>query len=332
MIDMARISEIINQLGIHFVKASPTTYVLHHRQGKLLREGAGLSFLYFAPTSTLSLVPVGSIDVPFAFSQVSSDFQAMTVQGQVTFRVADPKRLAELLDFSTTPAGAYTSDDPQKLKDRVVAAVQVLTQTVTGRLQLHEALVNSESLVSQVLESLKASETITMLGLEILALSVLAVRPTPEMSKALEADAREALLRRADQAIYARRNAAVEQERTIKENELKTDIAVEQKRRQIRETKIAADIAIETERSALIDKKSENDRKESDTAAYGLEVVMRHVRDVDWKVLTSMTAAGSDPRIMIATAFREMAQNAEKVGELHVSPDLLNSLLGPQGK
>jgi hypothetical protein len=40
-----------------------------------------------------------------------------------------------------------------------------------------------------------------------------------------------------------------------------------------------------------------------------------------------MSAGGSDPRMMIGMAFRELAENAEKIGELNISPDLLRSLM-----
>jgi len=52
------------------------------------------------------------------------------------------------------------------------------------------------------------------------------------------------LLREADEATYARRNAAVEQERTIKENELNTEIAIEDKKHQMREAEMAARISL----------------------------------------------------------------------------------------
>jgi hypothetical protein len=35
---------------------------------------------------------------------------------------------------------------------------------------------------------------------------------------------------------------------------------------------------------------------------------------------------------MVALAFQEMAENAQKIGELNVSPDLLKSLVGTAGK
>ena len=74
------------------------------------------------------------------------------------------------------------------------------------------------------------------LGIEILDVAIVAIRPVPEMGRALEATAREALQRAADDAVYARRNAAVEHERMIRESELNTEIVVQEKQRTIQET------------------------------------------------------------------------------------------------
>jgi hypothetical protein len=149
------------------------------------------------------------------------------------------------------------------------------------------------------------------------------------MGRALEAEAREALQRQSDEAIYARRNAAVEQERRIKESELNTEIAVQEKQRQIRETQIGADIAVEELRSALVERRSENERRDADARAYALTATLEPLRTVDWRTLMAVSAGGSDPKLMVALAFREMAENAAKIGELNVTPDLLKSLIGP---
>jgi hypothetical protein len=76
--------------------------------------------------------------------------------------------------------------------------------------------------------------SIIALGVEIIGASVLKVKPTPETARALEARAREAILREADEAIYERRKSAVENERAIRQGELDTEVAVEQKRISIR--------------------------------------------------------------------------------------------------
>src|SRR5438132_7440287 len=111
-------------LGIRYYKSAPTTFVMQHSGGRLKREGTGLSFFYFAPRTTLVAVPVGSTDVPFIFNETTADFQAVTVQGHLTFRVRDARRLAALLDYSIAPGGEYCSDDPEKLPLRIPFAAQ----------------------------------------------------------------------------------------------------------------------------------------------------------------------------------------------------------------
>ncbi len=182
---------------LSFIKVPPTTYVLHYQNGKIRREGAGLSFFYWAPTSTIVAVPLASADVPFVFQETTSDFQSVTIQGQLTYRVADPKRLASLLDFTLDKRSSSYFQDPSgdrsKLPERLVHALQTLTRAIAQRLTLKDMLVSSDSLVAEALQKLKASEAVSTLGLEILTLSIISVKPTPETSRALEAEAREAL-------------------------------------------------------------------------------------------------------------------------------------------
>lgn len=318
--------------GIGFIKAPPTSYVIHFRNGRIVREGPGLSFYYYAPTSTIVSVPLSSVDVPFVFNEVTADFQEVTIQGQLSYRVIDPKLLARMLDFSVNWRGAYASNDPEKLKERLVNATQVLASAVTHRLPLREALVAYDVLVEEVLGGLRAAEPVKMLGVEIISLSVVAISPTPDTAKALEAGAREMLLRQQDEAVYARRNAAVEQERRIKESELSTEIAVEEKRRQINETKMAGQIALEEQRAALIGRKVENDRMAADARAYELAAVLGPLKDVDWRTLMAANAGKIDPKVSVAMAFRDLADNAGKIGQLNITPDLLESLLHDDGK
>lgn len=318
-------------LGLRYAKTAPTTYVLHYEGGRIRREGAGLSFLYFSPISTLVEIPLESADLPFVFNEVASDFQEVTIQGQLSYRVRDPKRLAGLLDFRVDGRGGYLSDDPEVLRTRLVAVTQVLTRAVVQKKPLREVLVSLDEIVAEVRKGLSGSAPVDMLGVEVLGASILSIKPAPEMSKALEAEARERLKGEADNAIYERRNAAVEKERMIKENELNTEIAVEVKRRTIRENQMAADIAVEEARAALVEKLAANDRKLAESKAYMLEETLKPLRGFDWRILMAVGAGGGDPRLMIATAFRELAENAQKIGELNMTPDLLGSLLKEGG-
>jgi len=311
-----------------YVKIPATHYALHYQQGRIRHEGPGLSFFYYSPSATIVSVPIGSTDAPFAFVESSADFQSVTVQGQLTYRVVDPKKIASLLDFSLGRNGQYLGDGQQKLQERLVKSAQVAAKAVTQRMGLREVLTSSTAIGAEVEDALKNSEAIKSLGVEILELAVISMKPTPEMAKALEAEAREALQRKSDEAIYARRNAAVEQERRIKESELNTEIAVEEKKRQIREAQMAADIAIEEQRAQLVDQKVANERKDADSRAYALDATVKAIETADWKKLMLLSSGGFDARQMIAMAFQELAGNAQKIGELNISPDLLQGLIG----
>src|SRR6266403_4026643 len=332
--------------GIKFIKVQPTTYLLQYRGGKVVRDGLGLSFFYYAPTTSLVAVPVASTDVPFIFQETTGDFQAVTIQGQVTYRVGEPKRLAALLNYTLTPNGeTYVSEDPEKLLERVIHVINVLTRAELQKLPLREAIRASDELVKAVKAGLVASEEITSLGLEVLGLSILAIKPTPETARALEAETREKLFREADEAIYARRNSAVEQERAIKENELNTEIAIENKKRQIRETQMEAEravqekkhlvekealeanIGMEDRRKSLVALAAENARAEADARAYGISSTMKALSTADAKILQALASTAMKPEQLIAFAFQELAGKADKIGQLNISPDLLRELM-----
>lgn len=315
--------------GIRYLKTSPTHYTMLYKGGRVVTEGVGLSFFYFAPTAVVVRVPVSTVDVPFAFEDVSADFQAVTLQGQLAYRVIDAKRLAAMLDYSVDGRGRYNSDDPQKLSERLVAAVQVLGSDLVHRLSLRELMTAQQQVSAHVSEGLTKNQAVSMMGVEILGVSILAIKPDPETSKALEAEARELLQRQADEAIYTRRNAAVEQERRIKESELATELAVEEKQRQINQKKLESAIEAEQQRQALIATRVENERKQADAQAYGMEAILKPLRQTDWRVLLAASASKIDPRTGVALAFRELAENAAKIGQLTIAPDLLTELMKP---
>src|SRR5262249_6495622 len=162
-------------LAFAYMTVPPTTYVLHHSRGRVRRQGAGLAFWYFRPTSTIVAIPLASRDVPFAFNEVTADFQPVTLQGQLTYRVVDPGKLSALLDFSVRSPGRYVSDDPDKLPERLVQTAQILARAVVQRLGLREALTSSEMTAATVLAALREAEPVRMLGVEILALTILAI-------------------------------------------------------------------------------------------------------------------------------------------------------------
>lgn len=331
-------------LGIKYIKFDSMTYVIHYTNGKIKKEGRGLSFYYWSMSSSIAAIPMGSNDIPFIFNESTSDFQTISIQGQITYQVTNPKQLAELLDFSVDRRGNSKSNDAEKITQRLTNEAQTATSAYIHGLQLTEAIRSAPAIEKTIMEGIKESEAVKMLGIEPLSVNVIAIKASPEMEKALEAKTREALQQEADQATYKRRNFAVEQERKIKESELNTEIAVEEKRKQIvekqMETKILTeennrkiqhmqmetDILLEEKKQQLVNIQTDNERKQAETKGYVLETTLKPYKDLDWKTIMAI-GGNNDAKLNISLAFRELAENTDKIQNLNISPDLLNSLL-----
>ena len=330
--------------GIKHIKFDSMTYVLHFQNGNIKKEGRGLSFFYFAPNSSIAAIPMGSNDLPFIFHESTNDYQTVTIQGQISYKISNPKMLADVLDFTVNDNGQYKKNDIEKLNQRIINEAQTATSSFIHEIKLKDAIRSAKSIEQRIQEGLKSSQAVAMLGIDILGANILGVQATPEMARALETETREKLQQEADQAIYERRNFAVEQERIIKETELNTEIAVEEKQKQIaekkmesevqkadndrklREMKLAADIAVENQRKQLIDLKTANDKIEAETQGFVIETTLKPYKDIDWKTLTALNN-NPDPKFNISLAFRELAENAGKIGNLNISPELLDTLL-----
>ncbi len=282
---------------IGFYKAEPSDYVVVHSAGRLMRHGAGLAFWYWGPLTSLASIPLSTIDVPFIFTESTGSFQPVTIQGQLTYRVVKPLVLALALNYGIDPATRrHLTNDPEKLPARILNALQSRVRAALAGRSLEDALRESAQLANAALDGLREDAGLTELGVEALNVAVQAVKPTPELAKALEAEYREGLQRRADQAIYARRAAAVEQERRIKENELSNQLALEQ------------------QRQALVDLEGQNQTRAAEFQARANEIWLG-----PWR--------GTEARTLLALAFKAMGDNAQRIGTLTITPDVLSGLL-----
>lgn len=336
-------------LGIRFVKFQPSDYIFKYKKGKLVEEGFGLSFYYYSPTTSIASVPSGSTETPFIFEEITSDYQTVTIQGQVTFRIVNQKKIIELLNFQLDSKGLnYISTDPTKLTQRIINLVRILAKRILKDLTLKEAIKSSESLAVGIIDTIRKEEEIEVFGLEILGLSILSIMPNKETARALETQTREEILKMADNAIYERRNASIEQERIVKENEFNTEIAIENKKRQVRETQIEAersvqqkenqikddqlkfDTSLELNRKDLISLSVENSNMEADSRAYELSALMKSFENVDSGVIQALASMNMKPEQLIALAFQGLSDNAQKIGQLNITPDLLNGLINKE--
>lgn len=331
--------------GFRYVKFEPNAEVFVIKNGRTVKRGAGLSFWYYAPSTSFIKVPLESAAAPFIFEELSADFQAVSVQGELMYRIAEPEKIKDQIDFSLSRRMEYRSEGPSTLDQRIVNVAKTIVKREIGRLQLRDALKAADTLKEAVLRDLAADGFLKGLGIEATNLAVLAVLPSKETERALEAETRERILKEADDAIYERRNASVEQERRIKENELNTEIAVEAKQRQIREAQVEAERAVaekrrlleaetmafrieqEAERGRLATTAAQNARIEADARAYAMEALIRAVAGADRELIAVLAQSGMQSDQLIAQAFEALARNAGKIGELNMSSELLGTLL-----
>lgn len=332
--------------NFRFIKFLPSEYVIRYKKGKIVQEGAGISFLYFVPNTSVVVVPMSSSDVPFMFEQITNDYQTVSVQGQITYRITDYKKIAGILNYTIDiKKKQYITDDNRKISQRLINITKVLAKKHIENMSIGNAIKSSESLAAKINEELQNSSEIRNLGIEIMGLSILGVTPNKETSRALEAEAREQILNKADDAVYERRNSSINQERIIKENELNTEIAVEEKKKQIQDTQLEskrltmqkeneikaeqleAEIQLEEKRKQLIEISVENAKAQADSKAYELAAIMKVFEGVDPGVLQALATAGMNADKIIALAFQELADNAGKIGQLNITPDLLQGIM-----
>ncbi len=294
--------------GIGFFKGLPTDYIIRYASGRIVKEGAGLTFYYPEFNTQIASLPTSSTDANFVFNEITSNFQAVTIQGHFTYRLVNPRQTASLLNYTIDLRHhKYLSNDPERMPQRIGNIIQMETRSEIQKRSLEETLNQSEMIAAAVLKSIREGARLEPMGVELLSIYFLALKPTPKVAKALEADYRETLLRKADEAIYARRAAAVEEERTIKQNELNTQITLEQQRQQ------------------FIGLQGKNAEQEAEFRGRALQTEAEYrakAAEMELSVYRDF-----DPRALLALGFKELGENAARVGNLTVTSEVLAALL-----
>ncbi len=217
----------ITSLGVaRHLRSDASAHVLVWKAGKLVRAGRGLAFLFQPHSASIAEIPADDREMPIVFHGRSADFQDVTAQGVLTFRVTDPAVLASRVDFTIDlAAGTWRRQPLEKL---ALLFAQLAEQHAAGwvaRTPVREVLAEGTERIRAAIEAgLAADPALPAMGLEVVSVRVSSVRPAPELEKALEAPTRESIQQAADEAAFARRALAVEKERAIQENELKNRI------------------------------------------------------------------------------------------------------------
>jgi regulator of protease activity HflC (stomatin/prohibitin superfamily) len=325
------VAEIRNYRLMRHLRAEPSSHVLRFRRGRQVASGRGLTF-WFRPLSTsVAEVPMDDRELPFLFHGRTQDFQDAAVQGGVTFRVIDPEKAAERVDFAIDlRTGALLKQPLEKIAGFLTELAQQFAFGYLTQTSLRHVLAEGVSEVRQrVWEGLRSEAGVQDMGLSVVAVRVVAVRPVPEVEKALQVPIREAIQQEADVATFRRRAEAVEKERAIQENELQNQIELAR-----RETNLidqqgdnAKRRAVDAADAARIAAESEAQRAAIAARAEAESIAL--VEESKVKAEQERMAIYRDfpTERLLGLAAQRLAGKLQRIEHLNLTPDLLGSLL-----
>jgi len=313
------------------LRAEPTNHVLGYRSGALRREGAGQAFWFRAINTAIAEVPIDDRELPFLFHVRSADFQALTVQGVITFRVVDPQRVARRIDFAIDlDSGRWTQTPLEQLAGLVMQLAQQFVIDELVKRDVRRILADGVAPIrAHIAAGLAAEPALQDLGIEVVAVRVAAVAPTAELEKALQQPTREAIQQDADQATFQRRAQAVQKERAIAENELQNRIELARREEELvgREGANQRKRAEEQSAAAMVEAQGADERQQLTAArkAATIDEVQGAQLRIDAERAKIDAAMPSD--VLLALALRELAENLGKVEHLTITPDMLTPVL-----
>ena len=335
-------TEITRFPFLRHLRSDTSSHVLYYRSGKLRRGGRGLS-LWFTPLSaSIAEVPVDTRELALLFHGRSADFQDVTAQGVITYRVAAPEVLARHVDFSVDLArGSWLRQPLEKLSLIFSELAQQHAWAYISRTPLRDILREGQSVIRDRIEAgLAADPSLAGLGLAVVSVRVSSLRPTPDLEKALEAPMRERIQQESDEAAFQRRALAVEKERAIQENELQNQIELARREEQLiaqqgqnarkkaGEDAEAHRIATEAEaqRTRLVaEAAAVRTRVEGEAQAETLRLVEKARADGERERMAAYE--GVPPAVLLGLAAQSLAGKLQRIDHLNLTPDMLAPLL-----
>lgn len=324
-------ADIRSYVLVRHLRGAPTLHVRHVRHGKLAHDGTGLSFFFRPLSAVLSEVPVDDRELPLVFHARTADFQDLAVQASVTFRVTDPATACARIDFSVDPdTGRWRGTPLEQVAGLLTETAQQQVIGLAAASPMANVLADGVGEIrDRILHGLSTDPRLAETGITVIGARVVALRPEPEVEKALRTPAREQIQQDADRATYQRRALAVEQERAIAENELQNQIELARREEQLiaRRGANARRQAEEGAAASRIETAAQADREQQ----------LAEARANGTRALGEANAAGEAARIsayrnlpqanLFALAAKDLAANLPQIGSLVLAPDLVTSLL-----
>ena len=324
-------AEITRFLFWSHLRGESSSFVLQHRGGRRVRGGRGLQFWFLPMTSSLSEVPMDDRDLAILFHARSSDYQDVTVQGVVSWRVADAEKLADRIDFSIdVEKGAWREQPLEKVGQLLTQLAQQLASQHIAQLALQPLLVEGSAEIRRhVLDGLLGESSLAEMGIEIVSVRISDVCPTSEIEKALQMTTREAIQQEADKATFERRAIAVERERAIEENELQNRIELAKREEELiaqRGENERQRVTQEAEASRIaVEARVARSRLEAASEADAIRQVEQARVEAEHKRIDIYRDLPQS--VMLGLAAREVASQLPTIEHLSLGPDILGTAL-----
>jgi hypothetical protein len=333
----------ISRLGpLRHLRAEPNQYVLHYKKGRLTRRGAGLAYWFNPLSAAVAQLPVEDCEATFLLQERSSDFQEVTVQCTLVYRVADPVRAAARINFSISmQSGRWTEQPLERLTSLwSQRALQPARGYVTSTPLADALRSGAEAIRGRIVETLNADPEIAAMGLALVSVLVNRVAPSADLEKALQTPTREAIQQKADEASFQRRALAVEKERAIKENELATEIELARRQEQLIAQQGANRLlevrqATEAEKNRTL---AEAERRTVEAEGLARDARIAAGAKVEARRLMAEARLAAEAQklaiwreapqgVLLGLALQEFAGKVSGINHLNLSPDLLGQSL-----
>jgi regulator of protease activity HflC (stomatin/prohibitin superfamily) len=323
---------------IRHLRADASSHVLCWRAGRLAASGRGLA-LWFLPLSTsIAEVPLDQREQSFLFHARSTDFQDVTTQGTLTYRIVDPEAVAGSIDFTLDLAtGGWVRDPVESLATVLTNLAQREAWAYVAATPVRAILAEGPTELRRRIEAaLSQDAALAAMGVAVTSVAIQFVRPEPETERALEAPVRERIQQEADEAAFARRALAVEKERAIQENELQNRIELARRNEQLIAQEGANERRLATEKAESKRIGAEGEAQRTRVLGEAEAERLRAVEGARVGLEREKVGVYQDlsPQILLALAAQQLAGKLEHIAIEHltIAPDalgpMLQSLLG----
>ena len=320
------------------LRAEPNQHILHFKRGQLSLSGPGVAYWFNPLSAAIAMLPVEDCETTFLLKERSRDFQEVSVQCTLTYRITDPEKAARRVNFSIAQAtGAWQEQPLERLASLWAQRAQPPARDYLKAATVEDAVREGAEPIRRAMhEALSRDVDVAAMGLGLVSLQVARVAPSADLEKALQAPTREGIQQRADEAGFARRANAVEKERAIKQNELMTEVDLAQRQAELlaqqgRNKLQTVQAEAESERARV---EAEIARQELVAKAYAEQIEVRSRGEASAARLKQAALLEAErervgifrdapPGVLLGLGLQELAGKIQTIQHLNLTPDLL---------